>query len=376
MAASRTAVLILGMHRSGTSTLTGLLSLLGCDLPATVMPANDFNAKGYFESLEVCKLNDAILASDNSIWHDWQSFDQTWFQSDKASEFFDCALDVLEKEYGSAPLFLLKDPRICRLLPFWLKVLEHAGIDLVVVQTHRNPLEVAESLQVRDGLHAELGKLLWLQHVLSAERYTRGIKRCFISYDRLLSNWQSEVARVSQALGLSWPRPAELLHAEVDDFLSPSLRHYQKPKELVLEGSSVSRWLSETYAVLELWAEQGEDEGRAATLDRIFGEFNQAAPNFAQVVALAQSSFRKAVEQEAELSILKAEVQEFRQAQMPPAQPVNVVVDRCDELLNELALLNHRLQDGGQQLSTLQQSCHELRGVSEICERANSESTS
>jgi hypothetical protein len=175
---------------------------------------------------------------------------------------------------------------------------------------------------------------------------------------------------------LSWPRPAELLHAEVDDFLSPSLRHYQKPKELVLEGSSVSRWLSETYAVLELWAEQGEDEGRAATLDRIFGEFNQAAPNFAQVVALAQSSFRKAVEQEAELSILKAEVQEFRQAQMPPAQPVNVVVDRCDELLNELALLNHRLQDGGQQLSTLQQSCHELRGVSEICERANSESTS
>jgi len=364
MAASRTAVLILGMHRSGTSTLTGLLSMLGCDLPATVMPANDFNAKGYFESLEVCKLNDAILASGGSIWHDWQSFDQAWFHSDKAPEFFDRAREVLEKEYGSSPLFLLKDPRICRLLPFWLKVLEQADIGLVIVQTHRNPLEVGKSLQVRDGLHTELVQLIWLQHVLSAERYTRGIQRCFISYERLLSNWQSDVSRVSQALGLSWPRSAEQVSAEVDEFLSPSLRHYQAPKELVLSGSEVSKWVSDTYATLEMWAEHGEDEGHREALDCMFGEFNQAAPNFAKVVALAQSSFRKSVEQERELSILKAELQEFRLSQAPALQPVDVVVDRCDELLNELAMFNQRLQDSGQQLSNLQQSCDALRGIS------------
>lgn len=364
MAASRTAVLILGMHRSGTSTVTGLLSMMGCDLPATVMPANNFNAKGYFESLEVCKLNDAILASGGSIWHDWQSFDQAWFQSDKAPEFFDRAREVLEKEYGDSPLFLLKDPRICRLLPFWLKVLKQAGIDLVIIQIHRNPLEVSNSLKVRDGLHAELVQLIWLQHVLSAERYARGIQRCFISYESLLSNWQSEVSRVSQALRLSWPRSAEQVHADVDEFLSASLRHYQVPKELVLSGAEVSRWVSDTYATLEMWAEYGEDEGHQEALDCIFGEFNQAAPNFVNVVALAQSSFRKSVEQEGEFSILKAEFQEFRKTQAPAPQPADVVVDRCDELLNELAMLNQRLQDGGQQLSNLQQSCDALRGIS------------
>lgn len=298
MTASRTAVLILGMHRSGTSTMTGLLSLLGCDLPATVMPANDFNAKGYFESLEVCKLNDEILFSCNSIWHDWQSIDPAWFQSDKASEFVVRARAVLEKEYGDSPLFLLKDPRICRLLPFWLKVLRHAGIDLVIVQTHRNPMEVGQSLKVRNGLHIELVQLLWLQHVLSAERYTRHVKRVFISYERLLLNWQLEMSRISDALGLPWPRSVEQVRAEIDDFLSPSLRHYQTPKEFILNGSEVSMWITDTYAAFEVWADLGEDMAHRGILDRVFDEFNQAAPNFAPVVALAQSYFRRSVAQE------------------------------------------------------------------------------
>jgi len=50
---SRNAVVVLGMHRSGTSALAGVLARLGCDLPQTLMPTNDFNAKGYYESLRL-----------------------------------------------------------------------------------------------------------------------------------------------------------------------------------------------------------------------------------------------------------------------------------------------------------------------------------
>src|SRR5688500_5055870 len=44
--ATRTAYLVLGMHRSGTSAVTQLLALAGAELPTNVMPGDEHNAKG------------------------------------------------------------------------------------------------------------------------------------------------------------------------------------------------------------------------------------------------------------------------------------------------------------------------------------------
>lgn len=59
----RIALIVLGMHRSGTSALAGVLAQMGCDLPQDLMPSTAFNPRGHFESLQVYHLNDAILAS-------------------------------------------------------------------------------------------------------------------------------------------------------------------------------------------------------------------------------------------------------------------------------------------------------------------------
>ena len=85
----RTAVLVLGMHRSGTSALAGTIGLLGCDLPTDLMPPTDANPKGYFEAYGAYFLNDAILESAGSAWHDWQEFNPRWMSSPKADDYKD-----------------------------------------------------------------------------------------------------------------------------------------------------------------------------------------------------------------------------------------------------------------------------------------------
>ena len=53
----QTCILILGMHRSGTSALTGVLSLLDVYLGSELMPASEDNKKGYFENKNLYRIN-------------------------------------------------------------------------------------------------------------------------------------------------------------------------------------------------------------------------------------------------------------------------------------------------------------------------------
>ena len=69
------------MHRSGTSAVTRVLNLLGCELPKTLFGANLGNPTGYWESREIISLNNDILASSGSASDDWLPFDKAWYAS-------------------------------------------------------------------------------------------------------------------------------------------------------------------------------------------------------------------------------------------------------------------------------------------------------
>jgi len=118
----RKCLLILGMHRSGTSALTGVLSHLGCDIPKVVLPPSSSNVNGYFESKEICGLHDRLLADMSSSWMDWRTFDADFFTSDKVKACKAQLLSYLENEFTSSELFAIKDPRICRLMPMWNEI--------------------------------------------------------------------------------------------------------------------------------------------------------------------------------------------------------------------------------------------------------------
>jgi hypothetical protein len=284
----RVCVLVLGMHRSGTSAFVRVLNLLGCDLPRTLVKANRSNEAGHWESTPVCRLNDRILASAGTDWDDWLELNPGWIRSPKAEEFREEALAVLQEEFGSSRLFVLKDPRICRLVPFWLDVLEEADARPLIVSPVRNPLEVAASLENRNGFEAGLGQLFWLRHVLDAEFASRGIPRFFTSYERLLSGWARTAEDAQSTLKIAWPRMSFLVAAEIEAFLSYRLRHHKEQRETVLENPRLSNWLRGAYQVLGNWATAGEKSEDFAALDHIRTELNAAAPAFSRLIASGQ----------------------------------------------------------------------------------------
>jgi hypothetical protein len=295
-APARQAVVVLGMHRSGTSALAGVLSALGCDGPRTPMKPNAENPKGFFEARPVARLNDEILATAGSTWDDWQAFDPDWHRSPRAVPFRDRALQVLAEEFGNSACFVLKDPRICRLLPFWAGVLQAAGCKPLIVHTHRHPLDVAASLERRNGIDPGFGQLLWLRHVLSAEADSRGLARGFTSYEALLRDWAGAIRQVERGLGQRLPRPASGAEDEVGAFLSADLWRHRQSVGQEPSQTIASPWIRDTLAILDRWAAAGKEEGDRKRLDEIRRDLDVCTPNFALSLAQARAS-AKALQQ-------------------------------------------------------------------------------
>ncbi|WP_143326676.1 sulfotransferase family protein [Paraburkholderia terricola] len=219
----RTILTVLGA-RSGTSALAGTLGILGCALPKTLMPANWANTKGYFEPEDIAALHDQILASVGSTWSDWREFPSGWFGSKDAERRRDDLASVFLQNYGEAALAVLKEPRMCRMLPLWDRVYKKLEANPVFCFIDRNPLEVAASLQARDGSSMEQGLLYYIRNHLDAELATRSAVRVFVSYDALLTDWRTTIKFVSEVLGVTF-QTSEKQCSEVDSFLERDLRH-------------------------------------------------------------------------------------------------------------------------------------------------------
>lgn len=235
----RQAILVLGMHRSGTSALTRVLNILGATLPKTLMLVHDDNKAGYWESQKIARFNNRLLASAESRWDCDEPIPMRWF-ADEVGRFNQRneARELIAAEFGDANVIVLKDPRLCLLFPFWEKVLNEEGFECKVIMCVRDPIEVAYSLAARlqdSKLHPAairpFGRtlLLWLRHVLDAERSTRHLPRMVVDYSGLLSNWRVELGAL-QGLSdrLTWPKLNDFLSQEVDQFLNPQHRRHHR----------------------------------------------------------------------------------------------------------------------------------------------------
>ncbi|VFU07823.1 protein of unknown function [Methylocella tundrae] len=106
----RKVILVVGMHRSGTSAITGTMVQLGLGAPLTLMPSNNENERGYWESLRISVLHDELLAAAGSSWRDWRAFDRTWHHSVCGNAFRTRAKLLFGEEFGEAELFCLQGP--------------------------------------------------------------------------------------------------------------------------------------------------------------------------------------------------------------------------------------------------------------------------
>ena len=287
MSHRKIAILVAGMHRSGTSALSRVLNLVGCDLPKTLMkPEPGNNETGFWESQPVWEMNMRLLRSTGSDWKDWRPFDSGWYASPTAGSFREQAQALLHQEFGDSRLFVLKDPILCRLLPFWIEVLEMFGAEPRVVLPIRNPFDVAASLKQRDGIDASCGHLIWLRHVLEAESGSRNLRRACLRYETLLSEPHAITDRLGRDLDVSWPKRASVrAHAEIERFLSPDLHHHHSDDTTFLTNPVLSRWLGQCFELFNRWSRGEVCETDAALLDRIRSAFDEATPLFSRYIA-------------------------------------------------------------------------------------------
>ncbi|MDB5419389.1 MAG: hypothetical protein JWP50_2808 [Phenylobacterium sp.] len=234
--ARRTAYLVLGMHRSGTSAVTQLLGLAGAQLPAHVMAGDEHNAKGYFEPWRIALFNDERLRASGGAWDDVFGFPFRPLPRRDERKWLTRAEALFEEEYGAVRHPLLKDPRVTVLMPFWRTLFEDLDIAPRCVIPVRHPLAVAGSLSRRNGFAPEKSVLLWTAYMLAAEAYTRDLPRVFVDYDSLLGDWRAEAARIEAAHGAPLPSLTERAGKAIDKFLTPELRHNAGDGDLLALG--------------------------------------------------------------------------------------------------------------------------------------------
>lgn len=220
-------LLILGMHRSGTSAVTQLVHLMGAEVGNNLLPGHtEINRKGFWENREIIDVHDEILAKLDSAWFDFRPLPKKWWLKDDIVPYHLKLIDILERDYSRYDLLVVKDPRICRMLPMWDIVLSNKARQIYCLIVIRHPEEVVGSLVKRDGFDPEFSAMLWLTYVFDAEYYSRGLPRAVVSYDAVLSNWMFEIKRISSEMDIRWPNSIEDVHTQISEALDPSLRHH------------------------------------------------------------------------------------------------------------------------------------------------------
>lgn len=299
------ATIVLGMHRSGTSALTRVLNLVGCDVSSDLRPpVPDNNETGFWEPFDVSLIHEEMLTSAGSSWDDVSELPASWYDSDVARPFQRRILEILRRDFGDSSLFVLKDPRICRLVPFWLRLLEELGASPSFVLSIRNPLEVARSLYARDRFSPAKSILLWLRHVLASERDSRGYRRSFVSYDALMTDWHRTVEKISVDLGIRYPKLSHQAAAEIEMFLSADLQHQHASTHDLVERSDVVEWVTRTYELV-LQALESDSEELSKGFDEIREEVDRADMAYGPIMAHDRLLLK---ETELEVGALESEV--------------------------------------------------------------------
>lgn len=251
-------LVVIGMHRSGTSASTGALQCVGVQLGRKLYSGHkDVNARGYFEHSDIADTNEEVLLRLGSSWDDVLIKPDEWWLKEELHPFAAKMRRYIRRDFSGSPLWAVKDPRVCRLLPWWLDIFAAEALTPHFIFVVRSPEDVYHSLKRRDGFSRDKSFMLWLLHYLEAERDSRGSPRVFTSFDQLLENPGAELRRIEAQLGLPFPVSVAAASGSLKHFLSGELRHH---KTADAPGSAVVELAQRLHERLQLAAQSATDE--------------------------------------------------------------------------------------------------------------------
>jgi hypothetical protein len=242
-------VFVLGMHRSGTSAVTRLISLLGLHTPPEedlVQPSAK-NPKGYWESESLVAFNERLLRTIDCDMGCPVALDLGWEHDPRLDPLRDEARRVFREVFPRAP-WVWKDPRHCLTFAFWRSVLE---VDPVVVLVNRNPLEItASALRVRRAQGKIYALALWERYLRQALVQVTGLPVLVTDYADVLSAplaWSKRANAFLTGAGVPAVAPRD---AEVLSFIDTELRHAAFTQADLIDDPEVSEAQRALFAAL------------------------------------------------------------------------------------------------------------------------------
>jgi hypothetical protein len=257
-------VCVLGMHRSGTSLVAGVLRQLGVDLgpDEEFLPPDPNNQSGYFELAELVEISDEILAHHGGTWDELPELPPGWERSDQLAQIRDRARGLLGRRFATSPQWAWKDPRTCITLPFWQRLV--SGLRYVICV--RNPVDIAHSLRYREGEERPLEEhvLDWLRHTASALVHTADRPRILVHYERFFEDAEHEVRRLADFLGREDRLEEPDTMGRISEFIDPALAHARSASRAIADHPAVPFDAAALYLALELAADLEAGAGTGA----------------------------------------------------------------------------------------------------------------
>ncbi len=224
-----------------------------------LMPAQEsVNEKGFWEQEKIVSVHDRLLQYYGLSWDDPRHLPPDWWLQEFPQQCVEEICSIITDDMKLNSLWAIKDPRMCRLMPLWRLVFDRLDIEPCFLCIVRNPLEVAASLYIRDGIPKDLAVLLWLQHNLEAVDGTAAYKRRFIAYKQLLNQGDKLLRGILQSFSIDLDSSVTVSNNE-DQFLSTELRHHTISDAELDADETVPGIVSMFFKELMVAAESGED---------------------------------------------------------------------------------------------------------------------
>ena len=226
---ARPALFVLGMHRSGTSAITGALRHCGVWVgeETELTDANVENPLGFWERRDMRDLCDQMLHSAGADWWKIANFDPNAIPRVTLAEQrrkFEKIVSELDKYQA----WVLKEPRLCLLLPILRRYVKNP----VCIHIYRNPLEVARSLQTRNGFSISAGLALWEVYNLHALKASEGLPRISLTYESIMQHPVETLNALAKELdGFGGEHPIKPDSGLIERFIDLDLYHQRATDE-------------------------------------------------------------------------------------------------------------------------------------------------
>jgi len=263
------AIIVIGMHRCGTSTISGMLCQAGYRTGKNPQETDFFNLKGYFENTRFGIFNNELMACFAASWCDTLRIHDKDWSDPILNPFREQLLTIIKEEFTDGSSILIKDPRISILLPFYLEVFQRLNIRPKFIICFRNPLAVALSLKMRNNLSFSRSFAIWMDHLLKAERFTRNNTRWILNYDDILKDPAGILKSILHKFS-----PVKVVDPIVENsvtsFVDPKLRHHEKDEKT---SDRVPEDVNALFSQLLSYRYNDQDSQFKETMDQQYDQF-------------------------------------------------------------------------------------------------------